>query len=397
MTYFPTAGHSMLIAYLAALNPTERYLYTRLSEIAKDMGAEIRYARLEGQDFEALTKAFRRGLDEADAFFMPDDTVLYSEDYTVQLHDRIKAGARVLMRLDENCLDRQNAFLAKYDLTGTRLRIRSESTPTVLLKRSADCFRDVRLFAGVEDVQIQHPNAIWYGGESLPVLVADETYLVVDGEKDLPVDWNARELSCIAAWHGLEHGGVLAMSGGYFHDPYDGPTGIRWLGIDANQRLAQNVIRYLTEGRPAQTPEDRCQRIEINLADFVFGILNKAHTDWWTEFVPLPVRQKCAQRQEEENNRLPKQAYFDLIDLKTVMHKNWALFEQHFRNAKQEGGKDKSLGWMDKLNELRRLVGHPLKKHVAGYSFTEEEGRLLREADDLAKRLLGNFRTSAQG
>ena len=26
--------------------------------------------------------------------------------------------------------------------------------------------------------------------------------------------------------------------------------------------------------------------------------------------------------------------YFDFIDLKKVIHKNWRLFEQHFRNAK---------------------------------------------------------------
>jgi hypothetical protein len=360
------------------------------------MGAEIRYARLAGQDFEGLTSTFRKLLDESDAFFMPDDTICYSEDYVKCLHGRIQSGARVLVRLDENHLERQNAFLAKYDLTGTKVRIRSPLTPTIVLKRSADCFRDVRLFAGVDEVRIQHPNAIWYGGESLPVLIADDEYLAIDGEKDLPLDWNARELACIAAWHGSAHGGVLAMSGGYFHDPYDGPTGVRWPGIEANERLAQNVIRYLTEGRPSETPEDRCQRIEINLADFVFGILKKAHTDWWTEFVPLPVRQKCAQRQEEENNRLPKEAYFDLIDLKTVMHKNWSLFEQHFRNAKCEGGKDKSLAWMDKLNELRRLVGHPLKKHVAGYSFSDEERQLLRDGDELAKRLLGSFRASGQ-
>jgi hypothetical protein len=88
----------MLIAYLAALSPTDRFWYTRFSQIAKDMGPEIRYARLAGQDFEGLTNAFRRGLDEGDAFFMPDDTVLYSEEYTEQLHDRIRTGARVLVR-----------------------------------------------------------------------------------------------------------------------------------------------------------------------------------------------------------------------------------------------------------------------------------------------------------
>ena len=252
----------------------------------------------------------------------------------------------------------------------------------------------MRLFAGVDEVQIGLPNAVWYGGDSLPVLVADDRYPVSDGESDLPSDWNARELACAAAWHGADQGGVLAMSGNYFLDPFDGFTGLHFPGIEANQSLARNVVKYLTEGRPPVTPEDRCQRIEINLADVVFGILKQSHRDWWTEYVPLTIRQKCAERQEEEKNRLPKEAYFDLIDLKTAIHKNWTLFESHFRNAKCEGGKDKSLAWMDKLNELRRMVGHPLKKHVSGYSFSEQDQQMLRDCDELAKRLLDSYRVS---
>jgi hypothetical protein len=177
------------------------------------------------------------------------------------------------------------------------------------LKRSAEQFRDVRLFAGVESVEAQQPNAIWYGGDSLPVLVASDEYLALNGETDLPSDWNARELASIAAWHGPDGGGVLAMSGGYVHDPYIGGTGIEWPGIEANEAFARNVLTYLLEGRPAVTPEDRCQRIEINLADSVFGVLKASRDDWWTEMVALTIRQKCAQRQEEEKNRLPKEAF----------------------------------------------------------------------------------------
>lgn len=390
----------MLIAYLAALGPKDRFCYQRLSDLAKEMGSDIRFVRAVDYDEDSVQSAwtaFAQLLREADAFFMPDDTVAYSEEYTEQLYERVEAGSRLLVRLDENYLDRQNAFLSKFDLTGTRVRIRSVSSRLVTLRRSADTFRDVRLFGGVEEVEVQQPNAIWYGGESLPVLVADNQYLAINGETDLPSDWNARELACAAAWHGAGQGGVLAMSGAYFSDPYEGATGVHWPGIEPNMKLARNVLQYLAEGRSHATPEDRCQRIEINLADFVFGVLKRSSQEWWTELVPLTIRQKCAQRQEEERNRLPKEAYFDLIDLKTVMHKNWSLFEPFFQAAsstESTGGKDKSLAWLDKLNELRRLVGHPLKKHVSGYSFTVQEQELLRTADELAKRLVDNFRGS---
>jgi hypothetical protein len=148
--------------------------------------------------------------------------------------------------------------------------------------------------------------------------------------------------------------------------------------------------QYPVEVRGDVGAEACCKRIEVSLARFVRGILQRANpSEWWTEYVPLTIRQKCAQRQEEENNRVKnKEAYVDLIDLKAIMHKNWTLFEQHFREEKREGGKEKCLAWLDKVNELRRLVGHPLKKDLSGYSFSEPEKALLAEADDLAKRLL---------
>lgn len=63
----------MLIAYLKVLSPTDRFWYERLSQIAKSMGAEIRYARQPGQDAEsakATWKLVSTWLDEGDAFLV---------------------------------------------------------------------------------------------------------------------------------------------------------------------------------------------------------------------------------------------------------------------------------------------------------------------------------------
>jgi len=148
-----------------------------------------------------------------------------------------------------------------------------------------------------------------------------------------------------------------------------------------------------TEARRDVDIEERCKRIEIDLANFVLNVLKKANLkDWWEEYVPMDIRQKCANRQEEENNRITmKEAYFDLIDLKKVMHKNWTLFEQQFREAKREGGKEKCLAWLDDVNKARRFVGHPLKKELSGHSFSEPEKASLAEAEDLARRLRDKF------
>ena len=86
-----------------------------------------------------------------------------------------------------------------------------------------------------------------------------------------------------------------------------------------------------------------------------------------------------------------KRRTFDVLDLKDIMRKNWAVFEPHFIRADRKGGKDKVLSFVDKLNELRRLTGHPLKMHVSGYSFCADERAFLEDADSLTLLLATPF------
>jgi len=136
--------------------------------------------------------------------------------------------------------------------------------------------------------------------------------------------------------------------------------------------------------------EAMAKRIEVDLARFVLGAMTAVGPDWWEQCVPLPMRQRCAERQEEEGNRHPKHAYFTLIDLKQLIQKNWQLFEAHLRAAGCQGGKDAALAWLDQLNELRRMVGHPLKKAISGYNFTAKDRDLLQLCDERVGRLLSN-------
>jgi hypothetical protein len=397
----------MLFGYMYPVSEMFPFAYKVWAEMAKNAGIMMEYpefgtATSEQQVRAAWTKT-EQLLEEADAFIVGDRYFFERTPHlALRFHERIRDGARAIVWPQGGTpegLDSWSRFLAPYDLTGTTVGIVGSrgNRLNVTLKRSDDSFRHPALFTGVEEVKIDAPFAIWYGGESWPVLVASESHSAVEVTTDLPANWNARELACMAVWYGEKGGAILAVLGELFSDPCTDLFGQDRQGIKRNERLAANVLRFLSEGQKTIAPEDRCQRIEINLADFTFGILKAADQNWWTELVPLPIRQKCAQRQEEENNRLPREAYFDLIDLKAVMHKNWKLFDSYLRSAGHEGGKDKGLAWMDRLNELRRLAGHPLKKHISGYSFSQEERAFLEECDSGVMKLLDAFKLGMPG
>jgi hypothetical protein len=151
------------LLYLMVLGSRQEFRYERLAQLADDMGHELCWIRQESDETDAMFaewKRLRTAIDEADAFFLPDDTVLFVEGFAEHLHKRVQSGARLLVSVDENCLDRQNAFLSKYDLVGTRVRIRSATSHLVRLERSPERYRDVRLFAGVDEIHAQQPNAI---------------------------------------------------------------------------------------------------------------------------------------------------------------------------------------------------------------------------------------------
>src|SRR5207247_7706251 len=123
-----------------------------------------------------------------------------------------------------------------------------------------------------------------------------------------------------------DNGGVLAISCRFTHDAYTGPTGVDFPGITAadNEVLASNILKWLAGHRLhsptiAATAFNLVDSIERTLVQFAVNGLKSGLKDWWTEGIPLPIRSKCAQRCEEEGNKIPKVAYLDLLDVKTIL------------------------------------------------------------------------------
>jgi len=74
--------------------------------------------------------------------------------------------------------------------------------------------------------------------------------------------------------------------------------------------------------------------------------------------VPLKIRKKATERQEEDNHRRGgKERYLDLVDYRDIVQHNWSVFEPLLAYGRQ-GSKDKRTDWMAFVNEKRRVVAH---------------------------------------
>lgn len=143
----------------------------------------------------------------------------------------------------------------------------------------------------------------------------------------------------------------------------------------------------------AQTKEQAFKLIvslEQRLQDFIIKALKLEFGDnhedpWWYNGVPVQIRQKATARLEEDQGKGKKEHYLDLIDFRAIALNNWSLFQDTLAFGKS-GNKEKRTEWMQKLNEMRKVVMHAAKQQTIGF----EQLAQLREYDEaLTKNLKG--------
>ncbi len=104
-------------------------------------------------------------------------------------------------------------------------------------------------------------------------------------------------------------------------------------------------------------------RLEVLLKQVIVEELKQEFsTDdnaWWQEGVPKAVRLEVAKRQEsDDNQRGSREAYFDLIDYRSILAGNWSLFQKIFGYGKKNDSKDKQTKWLVEINDWRNQVAH---------------------------------------
>lgn len=114
--------------------------------------------------------------------------------------------------------------------------------------------------------------------------------------------------------------------------------------------------------------ESTIKFIESRVTEIVINYFRKLHgSNYWTYIGSKEMRVKAYERQQEDppEKQLDLDAYLDFIDKKRIIEKadTWAAFKPYF-DIPLPGEKtySKNLRWMDRLNELRRIVAHPHKR-----------------------------------
>jgi hypothetical protein len=99
----------------------------------------------------------------------------------------------------------------------------------------------------------------------------------------------------------------------------------------------------------------------------------KDEMGWWRMGIPEPIRKKCQERREEDEDPTEPFNYTDLLDLRSIIDKKWSIIKPHIP-ATYEQNKSLFMDDLLKLNNVRRLVMHP----VRGATMSEGDFDFLR-------------------
>lgn len=145
--------------------------------------------------------------------------------------------------------------------------------------------------------------------------------------------------------------------------------------IDPNDQMV--VLKYGEVSKLLGDVYEDVRFIETSLHDHIKCVLEATYgpgeAGWWRASVPENIRQECVNRREEDKEPVDPYCYTDLLDLKTILDKQWAALGQTLPK-KMASDKKKLIEDLVRLNEVRRVVMHP----VRGVAPSEEDFDFLR-------------------
>lgn len=138
------------------------------------------------------------------------------------------------------------------------------------------------------------------------------------------------------------------------------------------------VERTVETNKNAREIIDRVeQRLQSVVIDELKANLGENESEWWMEGVPEKIRLDARVRWEQDKGkRGGTERYLNLIDYRTIIVRNWAIFQGLLAYGK--GSKDARTEWIARLNEVRKIVMHSSSGQHVSVDKLEE----LRTYDD---------------
>jgi hypothetical protein len=261
-------------------------------------------------------------------------------------------------------------------------------------------FRDANLFEGVSTLLLQQPNGLGCLGNTKPILSLPLSEIsLLETRRDVYVDGlNRPEFPLMGVvakddWKGK----VIATTAGFIHDSYPNMFGYIFPGIEGgnNIQLTQNLIRIISEGFPLpgrtwQSIYILFSEIELRCLEITRSLLsNKFGNNWFDLSCPAVIKEKCLARASYELPGVPLYIFLDLIDFKNIWKENWSHFSVFFATASLPNpSKNSALKFFQELNEIRKVVAHPIRQlHPRSASPSNEQFTLIKQTLEKLKTL----------
>jgi len=135
-------------------------------------------------------------------------------------------------------------------------------------------------------------------------------------------------------------------------------------------------------------------RIEILIKGLVIQELQQEFGDgWWVDGIPQKMRMAISGRSEgDDNKRGAKEAYFDLLDYRTIAQSHWNMFQPLLGQGRKNENKEKQTKWLVEINEMRNTVAHA----SSGVSLSVEKLSALKQHEAWLKSKIKSDGTEEQ-
>ena len=150
-------------------------------------------------------------------------------------------------------------------------------------------------------------------------------------------------------------------------------------GIDADPEDIMVLLKYGDSRHALGDMYEDVRTIETHLHQIIRDTLIETHgegeIEWWRKGIPLPIRQTCQSRREEDEDPVEEPyCYTDLLDLWHIIDKQWNTFKDVLPDTFKTD-KHNLRNKLLRLNLIRRQVMHP----VRGVIPSEEDFEFIRD------------------